>query len=40
MMGDMLEREIKRALDTGSIVIDLTPTMTRRTWARARTLRA
>jgi len=25
MMGDMLEREIKRALDTGSIVIDLTP---------------
>ncbi len=25
MMGDMLEREIKRALDTGSIVIDLPP---------------
>ena len=25
MMGDMLEREIKRALDTGNIVIDLDP---------------
>jgi hypothetical protein len=25
MMGDMLEREIKRALDTGSIVIELDP---------------
>lgn len=24
MMGDMLEREIKRALETGSIVVDLT----------------
>ena len=25
MMGDMLEREIKRALDTGSIVVELDP---------------
>jgi hypothetical protein len=25
MMGDMLEREIKRALDTGSIIIELDP---------------
>jgi hypothetical protein len=28
MMGDMLEREIKRALETGSIIIELDPEQT------------